>query len=198
MSSANPGVPDFATHYHLHDKQPFLNLSELTQEDLSVVLGDLELRRADKGLHRVFGRRYMELRRLTEERLFQLFVEAGGQPERKSPHYFVLGESDWYRGLAPGTREIAVPLSELPSGVTSFTYPDSFTAMGYLPRFGLPYEPKPYHGRVFRMSHLASVIQGYGLPSDSGEEPYAGYQHRPFEKYIEIQVWSDEPIRPYR
>ena len=24
-----------------------------------------------------------------------------------------------------------------------------------------------------------------------------GYQNRPFEKYIEVQLWSDEPVRAF-
>jgi hypothetical protein len=45
---------------------------------------------------------------------------------------------------------------------------------------------------------LVMVITRYGLPSDDGDDSHAGYQHRSFEKYVEIQVWSDEPIGPYR
>jgi hypothetical protein len=110
------------THYYLADKRPFLNLSDLSDAELESVMSDLEWRRAHAGLRRVFGRRYMELRRHTETKLRRLFVDAGGRPERTAPHYFVLGSSAWYRGLAPHTREVAIPLSELPADVTSLTY----------------------------------------------------------------------------
>jgi hypothetical protein len=187
--------PAFVTHYHLPDKAPFLNLSELREPELSEVLEDLEGRRRSSQLQRIFGRRYMELRRLTEARLHELFVQAGGKPERRAPHYFVLGASSWYRGLALGTQEVVVALSTLPFEVTSFTYPDSFTAMGFLPRYGLPYEARPHHQRVFRMDQLLAVIERYGLPADEAEPTYDGYQDRPFEKYLEVQLWSDQPIR---
>ena len=75
-------VPDFATHYYLADKKPFLNLSELSESELGLVLGDLERRRTQSDFKRVFGRRYMDLRRLTEGRLLDLFRQAGGKPER--------------------------------------------------------------------------------------------------------------------
>ncbi len=189
-------VPDFATHYHLADKPPFLNLSDLTTTERAVVMRDLDDRRVNSGLKRVFGRRYMELRALTEARLHDLFLEAGGRPTRISPHYFVLGSSEWYRGLSPGTREVVIALEDLPSEVTSFTYPDSFTAMEFGPRFNLPQEPRPYHGRVFRMEELPEIVAQYGLPDD-GDTAYEGYQNRPFEKYIEVQLWSDEPLREF-
>ena len=61
----------------------------------------------------MFGNRYMHLRRLTEGRLYDLFRMAGGRPQRKTPHDFVLGSCEWYRGLAPDTHEIVLPLVDL-------------------------------------------------------------------------------------
>lgn len=190
-------IPEFVTHYHLADKRPFLNLSDLSEADLAPVMQDLERRRASSGLKRAFGARYMRLRRLTEGRLYELFLLAGGRPERKAPHYFVLGSCEWYRGLASDTREVVLPLADLPSEVTSFTYPDSFTAMAFGPQFGLPLQSRPYHGRVFRLADLKEVIAEYGLPAGGAEDDYEGYAYRPFEKYIEVQLWSDEPIRSF-
>jgi hypothetical protein len=190
-------IPDYVTHYHLADKTPFLNLSDLTEKEVPGVMRDLARRRKESGLQRVFGGRYMQLRRLTEVKLRQLFVDVGGMPERTTPHYFVLGTSAWYRGLAPDTHEVVVSLADLPADQTSFTYPDSFTAMGYLPQFGLPYIECPYHGRAFRIHELAEVISRHGLPADDPSGNYAGYQNKPFEKYIEVQLWTDEPIRHF-
>ncbi|MGH3728660.1 MAG: hypothetical protein ACRDTU_07880 [Micromonosporaceae bacterium] len=192
-----PQVPDVVTHYHLADKPPFLSLSELSGAELEAVLRDLRRRRTDSGLRRVFGSRYMDLRRLTESRLKDLFELAGGTPERATPHYFVLGVSRWFRGLSPDAQEITVPLAELPDDATSFTYPDSFTSMGYGPRFGVPYEPRPYHGKVFRLRELANVVAKYGIPQDAPEPDYEGYHRRDFETYIEIQLWSDAPLERF-
>jgi hypothetical protein len=139
----------------------------------------------------------MDLRRRTEMRLLALFEQAGGRPERDAPHYFVLGESAWYRGLAPAMQATVVPLSELPSIVTSFTYPDSFTATGLIADFGLPYEPRPYHHQAFRIEQLGEVVAQYGLPPEEPDPVYEGYEHRPFEKYIEVQVWSDAPVERF-
>jgi hypothetical protein len=187
-------APSYATHYFFGARLPFQNLSELGRDDLERVLCELDATRRAGAHRRVFGPRYMRLRRLTERRLYDLFVEQGGRPERHTPHYFVLGSSRWYQGLASDMREVRLPLSSLPDDATSFTYPDSFTAMGFGPQFGLPYEPRPYHGRVFQLRELDSIVEKYGLPVDELDSPYDGYEKRPFEKYVELQLWTDAPI----
>jgi hypothetical protein len=195
--TASTDTPLFATHYYLGSRRPFLNLSDLPEAELVRVLSELNEQGAATSSKRIFGRRYMALRRLTEAKLRRLFIEAGGQPERHAPHYLILGQSEWFKGLSPDTQELRIPLSQLPTRVTSATYPDSFTAMAYGPQFNLPYEPKPYHERAFRLEELPALIQEYGLPSDEDEHGYEGYSQRPFEKYIEIQVWSDAPLRSF-
>ncbi len=188
-------IPSYVTHYYLPDRSPFLTLSDLSVDELAVVIRDLEHARAKTGLQRVFGPRYMDYRRRTEAKLLQLFKDAGGKPERTSPHYFVLGSSEWFRGLAPNMQEVRVPLKDLPTFVTSFTYPDSFTAMALGPEYGVPYEHKPYHEKVFTLHQLEKIVERYGMPSDEPNANYDGYHKRTFENYIEVQVWSDEAIR---
>lgn len=190
-------IPEFVTHYHLADKAPFRNLSSLDGPELEYVLAELQERRS-AGLKRVFGPKYMALRRLTEHRLRELFVQAGGKPELQAPHYFCLGESAWFRGVAPGMQGVTVPLSALPDDVTSFTYPDSVVSMGFGPQFGLPDVPRPYHGRAFRITDLPDVVRTYGLPGDAAGMDYEDYWRRPFEAFIEVQVWSDAPLAPFR
>ena len=65
--------------------------------------------------------------------------------------------------------------------------------MGLAPDYGLPYTAKPYHNRVFRVAELESVIRGYGLPADPADA-YEGHEQRPFEMYVEVQLWSDRPV----
>jgi hypothetical protein len=190
-------IPDFVSHYYLPGTRPFLNLSELSAEERPGVLLALDKRRVAGEHKRVFGSRYMDLRRRAEARLLELFEQAGGRPERTAPHYFVLGESAWYRGLAPGMQAAVLPLSELPSIVTSFTYPDSFTATGLVADFGLPYESRPYHHRAFRIEELPEVVGLYGLPPEEPAPVYEWYERHAFEKYIEVQVWSDAPIQRF-
>ena len=183
-------LPDYVTHYYVAGRPPFLNVSGLTDPEWEVIRQDLEAERNAGRSSRVFGRRYLELRRATEVKLRDQFVAVGGKPERHTPHYFVLGSSAWFQGLAHEMHEVVVPLASLPEDVTSMTIPDSMTCMGLGGDFGLPVENRPHHGRVFRLSEISEAVEEFGLPE---EEPgnYAGYQHRSFEIYAEIQVWSD-------
>ncbi|KQZ68582.1 hypothetical protein ASD66_14895 [Nocardioides sp. Root151] len=183
-----PTIPDYVTHYHLPDREPFLNLSELDEPALADVLTELA---AVPGSERRFGPRYMALRRATEERLWARFVERGGRPERLSPHYFVLGESAWFRGLYADAREVRLRLEELPREQTSFTVPDSVTSMGLLADFGIEVTPRAHHGEVFLLDELESVAARHGLPDSPSPEDYAGHQHGDFEHYVEVQVWTD-------
>jgi hypothetical protein len=188
--AVNQLLPEYVTHYYVPGRPPFLNVSELTDPEWDVTRLVLEAERAAGSSSRVFGRRYLELRRATEATLRDLFVAVGGEPERHAPHYFVLGSSQWFRGLAQDMQELMIPLSALPDTATSMTIPDSVTAMGLGGDFGIPVESRPHHGRIFRLSEFADAVNAYGIP----EEPpgdYAGYQFRSFEMYAEVQVWSD-------
>lgn len=137
------------------------------------------------------------MREATENRLRELFVASGGLPERQHPHYFVLGTSRWFAGLSPRMESITLPISALPSSGTSVTYPDSMTALGAVADFGLPYIPQAHHGQVFRLEAIPDLVDTYGMPQDVADEDYATYTDRPFEHFIEVQLWTDEPIRQY-
>jgi len=116
----------------------------------------------------------------------------------KLPEQRQQSAAELLEGLVLISAQEGVPLTDLPRDQTTFTYPDSFTAMGFLPRFGLPYEPRPYHGQVFWLEQLDAVVGRYGLPADDPTDGYAGYERRPFERYVEVQLWADEPIRQLR
>jgi hypothetical protein len=196
--SVRAELPGFVTHYYLPGRPPFLSLSELGDAELAAVLADLSALRGAGKQHRPFGPRYMELRRCTEMRLRDLFAAAGGRPQRRWPRYFVLGDSPWYAGLAENMQRIQLPLSALPPGQTTITYPDSFTAMGC----GLgPRQPlRPCHRRVFLLGELPGLVEHTGIPDPSGSGWDGRYQRWttwPADAYIEVQLWSDEPIRAY-
>ncbi|MEO1660128.1 MAG: hypothetical protein AAFR51_04010 [Pseudomonadota bacterium] len=192
-------LPDFITHYHSQTDRPFQNLSDLEPTELSEVIERLKQRRADNpGYKRIFGQRYMDLRRRTETKLRDLFEARGGEPERQSPHYFVLGECAWFSGLYPDPDTVTLDWRSLPQRAVSFTYPDSFVSMRLGPDYGLPPDPlEPYHERVYLMDELADVVARHGLPNGDEDATYEGYHNRKFEKYIEVQVWTDEPVAKY-
>ena len=191
-------VPDVVTHYYLADRRPFLNLSDLDDQALGQVLAELDSLRRSGSQHRPFGPKYMTLRRLTEARLRALFIEAGGKPERVAPHYFVLGDSPWYQQLATRMHQVQLPLSALPSDKTSITYPDSFGAMKLGTEFGLAQQRKPYHGRLFLLEELPALTEQFGIPSPAwNDEHEKSWTSWPDETYVEVQLWSDEPVRSY-
>lgn len=188
-------IPNYVTHYHLADKAPFLNLSDLSKEELATVLSELRQRsQSEQGFNRRYGERYMQLRTLTETKLRNLFISRGGNPQRLAPHYFVLGESFWFKNLHSDMEEIRIPLAYLADRAVSFTYPDSFVAMGFMPQFNMEVASKPYHGNVYFLHELTEVINKFGLPKDDFSMEYRNYVGEEFEKFIEIQVWDDSPL----
>lgn len=188
-------VPQFVTHYHLADRRPFLNLSDVDPESLDSVLTELETLGADGRSHRRFGPRYISLRRSTEALLREQFVARGGHPIRHSPHYFVLGESPWFRNLYDEVAEVRIPLDHLPAEATSVTWPDSIASMGLLSQYGLATACGPQYGRVFLLDELDELIATHGLPAGDPPISYDGHQHKGFEHFIEVQLWTDEPLR---
>jgi hypothetical protein len=177
-------IPEFATHYHLPDREPFLSLSDLDGDiEHPVFVEMLNKHREDTGYRRIYGKKYLEMRMEAENKLRRLFEHRGGKPNRHYPLYFILGESQWFGGLNEDHEKISVPLSEFPNRSTSVTYPDSYIAMSR--------EDKPYFEKVYFLDELEEFVSSYGLPEDEEPELYERYWVGDFEKYIEIQVWDD-------
>lgn len=194
-------VPDFVTHYYRASRRPFLNLSDLDDaEGMLIMLNMIDERRL--GLqHRPFGASYLEMRRVAEARLRGMLEASGGIPRREAPHYFVLGESPWFRGLAEDMAEIRLPITALPEAQTTVTWGDSFSVTATTRDFGLHYEPRPYHGQLYRLSDIPALVDAYGLHvAPAGE--YGGLSHglaptAGAEPFVEVQLWSDEPVRSW-
>ena len=191
-------VPDFVTHYHLPSRDPFQSLSDLDDDEALAVMGHLNQERRNGAHHRLFGKTYLAMRREAEHRLRCRFVGAGGHPTREVPHYFVLGESVWFRGLGRDMSEVRLPLKSLPAEVTSFTYGDSFSATGVGPEFGFG-DPTdaPHRSSVYRLDKLDEIVASHGLPDDEPVDHYDGYERGSDDRFIEIQLWSDQPVRRF-
>ena len=191
-------IPDHITHYYLSDRKPFLNLSEANVYDLKEIVTNLiGKRKREEGHFRRYSVNYVSLRKKTEKKLRNLFIETGGKPQRTVPHYFVLGDSFWFKHLCSSHREVILNWRDIPSEWLSFTYPDSFVSMGLAERYSEVFVEKPYHGRVFRMHELEEIISTWGYPDDDFSRPYENYINEEFEKFIEVQLWSDEPVMQY-
>ena len=180
----------YATHYYRGDRKPFQNLSEVEDGDVDAVLATLA-----GGSRRRFGPRYLALRRATEAKARDLFIRAGGRPIRTHPHYFVLGPSPWFAGLYDDPQEVRVPLSELPPEATSFTWTDSITALGLGTGLGVPQPPEPSKRALYRLDQLSLATADTPLPSSG--DAYEGYQQQLVDYYVEIQLWTDDPVAQF-
>ncbi|MEW6469981.1 MAG: hypothetical protein AB1458_13720 [Bacteroidota bacterium] len=186
-----PGlIPDYLTHYYLPDRKPFLSLSDLDEENLERVLSGLK-QKAERGeTKRGFATWYVEERKKTELFLRSEFINKGGKPQRQYPIYFVLGKSDCQKNRDPAQAELRINLSDIPKDVISFTYPDSMATM--ILKNDPPYR-QPYHGRLFTYAEILDVVRKYGFPRDEA----ARTSKFLYPNYIEVQLWSDEPVREF-
>ena len=188
-------VPDHVTHYHRAVRPPFLNVSDAPEADRAELLRRLSAPAELARSHRRFGSRYLALRAETEALLRDLFVRAGGRPERTAPHYFVLGSSTWFANLYSDVREVRLPLAALPAEATSITWTDSIGALALGEHLGVPAPPPAHRQRVYRPDDLPDLVTRHGLPADRAPESYEGHQRQPLTSYVEVQLWCDEPVR---
>ncbi len=174
-------IPDFLCHYYEGSDGPLRNLSDLPFEDAQVVLASIRMRGDRFASHRKDD--YLAVRRGLEQQVRELFLAKGGKPERLHPHYFVLGECAWLKSWYPHGCELRIALNTFRAECVSFTYGDTFPAMRYM-------DGKPYRGKVYTLVELPALVNEYGLPQIWNADGKFGP-----ERYIEAQVWDDEPIQ---
>jgi hypothetical protein len=176
-------LPDFLSHYYEAADGPLRNLSDLPHEEAEMLLARLRL--AGDRFASQRNDDYLTVRRELEQRVRSLFIARGGRPVRERPHYFLLGACPWLLTWYPQGCELRVPLRAFRPETVSFTYGDTFPAMRYA-------DGKPYRGQVYTLSELPSLVEQYGLPQDWNPDGEGGP-----DRYIEAQVWDDEPLRLY-
>jgi hypothetical protein len=171
------------THYYEKTCGPFRSLSTLPRPAAEQVLNKIRRKSI------VFaGKRpddYIETRRMVEKQMRRLFIECGGKPKRYTPHYLIVGECSWVKNWYREGQLVSIPLHELSPDIVSLTYGDSFPSMRY-------YSGKPYSGQVYTLEDLPLLIHKYGLPQEWNPDGANGP-----ERYIEAQVWADDPILPF-
>lgn len=176
-------LPNFLTHYYEAACGPFLNLSDLSLEEAEIVQQRIRLEN-----NRFASRRqpeYLLIRRGLENRIRGLFIAKGGQPRRERPHYMIVGPCPWVQAWYAEGREARIPFASFSPSAVSFTYGDSFPAMHMK-------DGRPYRAQVYTLAELHEVVAQYGLPQDWNPTG----AHGP-ERYIEAQVWEDEPITEF-
>jgi len=176
-------VPDFLAHYYEAADGPFRNLSDLPEAEAEAVLH--QIRKAGDRFASQRAEDYLFVRRGLEEQVRALFTAKGGSPKRMRPQYLIVGECQWLQSWYQQGCELLIPLTTFHKEQISFTYGDTFPAMRYQ-------DGKPYRRAVYTLAELPELIEQYGLPQVWN----ADGKHGP-DRYIEAQVWDDEPLQPY-
>ena len=176
-------IPNALYHYYECSRGPFRNLSDLPLAEAEAVL--TAIRERGEGFASQRNTDYLSIRRELETFVRERFIEKGGQPIRERPHYLILGRCEWVKGWYRQGGELAIPLERFDPKQVSFTYGDTFPAM----RYG---DGKPYRRQVYLLADLPELIGRYGLPQDWNADGKNGP-----DRYIEAQVWSDEPLREW-
>ncbi|MCL2364933.1 MAG: hypothetical protein FWC71_09760 [Defluviitaleaceae bacterium] len=176
--------------YHYYDKSrtPFLNMSDLSEEESIQLHTKLAKKDGSIFAMRDSNGQYMNQRRIVEQRAHSMFVRKGGNPQRTTPHYMILAKAEleeckaWFSDCAV----VKIPLEEFDKNTLSFTYGDSFPTFKPIFDEQLEYD-------LFLYDEILKVIAQRGMPPTRNNnmswlEP----------SYIEVQVWSDETIDKYR
>jgi hypothetical protein len=176
-------IPRYLYHYYEASIGPFKTLSDLSSEESERVLQDIR----QEGLMFAAKRSedYMTIRRGLEYKVRNLFIDKGGKPLRKSPYSMTLGECSWIKQWYKNAKEIKIPISAFDSKTISFTYGDIFPAMRYQ-------DGREYRQKVYTLEEIEQIINIYGLPQEWNKEGKNGP-----ERYIEVQVWDNKPIKDY-
>lgn len=179
MTEIDP-IPGFLTHYYEAARGPFRSLSTLSPADAERL--QAAIRASGQGFASQRTPDYLSIRRDLEQNIRALFVARGGQPMRDTPHYMILGACEWVKTWYADGRVVRVPLDRFDPTTVSLTYGDSFPAMRYD-------DAKPWRGCVYTLAELPEIVGLYGLPQVWNPDGAGGP-----DRYIEAQVWSDEPL----
>lgn len=176
---------EVTTHNYDPDRGPCRNICDLSDAEASKILDEIR----ESGL-RSIKPDYLQRRRLTEEWLGRERQRKLGPTKLDRPFYFFLG--DFADGKDPSRLMLLVmPLREFSPETLTFTYPDSMASLPIATRDDLRSYRKSYHGQVFTLDEITSVIDECGMPGDRWRsDPTMKY-----DRFIEVQVWDDSPIR---
>ena len=101
-----------------------------------------------------------------------------------SPHYMIVEHSPWLSSWFEDPGTIRISIEEFDTNKISFTYGDSMPTFSPVVKDG-----KEYRKKVYTYDEILGIIARYGLPQEWNKDGSGGP-----ERYIEAQVWTDEPI----
>jgi hypothetical protein len=186
-------------HLYQRGTEPFRSLSALPDEEAERIMRSLY--RAGSVYWERFedAAQYLQMRRQTEGWLRRDFQAKGGCPKEQYPIYMVLGRTKWMQtAIDPTTvattAEIEVPLALFEPCDISFTYPDSMVSAMVASQKDPTYYLPEYHGRVFTLSEIATIIEAHGLPGETWGTTLPSH----LANYVEAQVWNRQPLLEFQ
>jgi hypothetical protein len=190
---------DYLTHYYRRGTEPFRSLSALADREAMEIMKALYIEGSIIWERFKDPHDYLQARRRTEQWLRKEFIAKGGDPQESYPIYLVLGRSKWVLRMADAatlttTAEIQVPLSVFRECDVSFTYPDSMVSLLLESQKDLACYQPDYHGKLFTLSEILSIVESKGLPEEGWETNVPSS----LAHYIEAQVWNRQPLLEYR
>lgn len=174
--------------YHYYDKRsgPFKSLTALPENETFTVLERIKQERPSS-LSAQRDIDYISKRMNCERIVREEAVKKGILMDILSPHYLVVEHSPWLSTWFEDPGVIKIPIEEFDTRKISFTYGDSMPT--FSPRVK---DGKEYRKKVYTYDEILDIIARYGLPQDWNDDGSYGP-----ERYIEAQVWTDEPIKRY-
>lgn|GEM_PF-179773 len=189
---------DYLTYYYSTDTIPFRSLSDLPDQEALKVMENLYNQYKENILFERFSNptQYLQNRRQTENWVRSAFIEKGGHPTDPNPISMVLGSSKWIENNPPNSQihgEIRIPLSLFSPLDISFTFPDSMVSRWLMNDKAVEYFIPEYHGKVFTVAEILSLVSEHGLPEDHWN------MNLPNDTgaYIEAQVWNRKLLEDF-
>ena len=174
--------------YHYFDKRsgPFRSLTALSDDEAVSVLEKLKKERPGAYASQR-NMSYIVKRRRCEDTVREKAAEKGVIMDIPSPHYMVVEACPWIRSWFEKPDVIAIPIEQFDTARISFTYGDSMPTFSPFVNDG-----KEYRRTVYTYDEILYIIEKYGLPQNWNSDGTKG-----IERYIEAQVWTDDPIAQY-
>jgi len=182
------------THYYHKNDLPFQRLTTLPDDEALLLMEQLSEK---SGLvYRRFKNppNYLSDRKITEKWLYDEFIKTGGNPKLKSPYYFVVEKSLWIEeGYNGESLQIQIPVEKIDPSIISFTYSDSMVSFWLGEQLGKPFYKHDYHGKVFSLEEIKTIINVVGIPNDEWKTELS----KKYDFFIEAQLWDEQPINQY-
>lgn len=174
--------------YHYYDKRsgPFKSLTALPNEEALSILEKIKEERPDSFASQR-DLNYIVNRSNCEAIVREKAKEKGIIMDIDSPHYMVIEECPWLNSWYEDPAVISIHIKEFDTSKISFTYGDSMPT--FSPRVN---DGKEYRKTVYTYEEILTVIEKYGLPQKWNSDGAGGP-----ERYIEAQVWTNNPIGKY-